>query len=201
MVRYWLRYWVVSVCVLCGSLLAAEKSQQAVIKTQYGDITVALFPKVAPKHVENFLMHAKEKHYDGTLFHRVIPGFVVQGGDPNTKTDETMHYGMGGNAAKYFGVGEKNNENTWKVPAEFNHLKHKKGTLSMARSQDPDSAGSQFFICLGDIPHLDGQYTVFGHVIKGFDAIEKIAKQPTNAEDMPIKQQKMLSVRPVSTGK
>lgn len=201
MVRYWLRFWVVSVCVLCSSLLAAEQSQQAVIKTQYGDIMVALFPKVAPKHVENFLMHAKKKHYDGTLFHRVIPGFVVQGGDPNTKTDETMYYGMGGNAAKYFGVGEKNNESTWKVPAEFNHLKHKKGSLSMARSQDPDSAGSQFFICLGDIPHLDGQYTVFGHVIKGFDAIEKISKQPTNAGDMPIKQQKMLSVRPVFAGK
>ena len=131
-------------------------------------------------HVESFKILAEEGYFDGTTFHRVIPGFVIQGGDPNSKDDDRMNDGTGGRAGKYFGdetddyVGRKDDPSTWTIPAEFNDSLHVKGTLSMARSQNPNSGSSQFFICHAPTPQLNGQYTVFGKVIKGLDVIDKI---------------------------
>jgi len=132
-----------------------EKSDNPVIKltTDVGEIWVELFPDSAPKHVESLLTLAKKGFYNGLAFHRVVPGFVIQGGCP--KGD-----GTGGPG--------------YTLPAEFNKRRHEKGTLAMARTMDPNSAGSQFYICLDAIPHLDGQYTVFGKVVKGNDLPEKV---------------------------
>lgn len=164
---------------------ANPQKEVAVISTKFGDMVVEFFEEAAPKHVESFKLHAESGYYNGTIFHRVIPGFVIQGGDPNTKGDNKATYGTGGHAAKYFGVGDENNSATWNLPAEFNDIKHKHSILSMARSQNPDSGGSQFFVCAGDVPNLDGKYTVFGQVIEGNHIIDQIVNLPRNSRDNP----------------
>jgi len=148
------------------------KGPKALIKTKFGDMEVIFFPDKAPKHVENFLSLAKSGFYNGTIFHRVIPGFMIQGGDPNTKDPKKPEtYGMGGPEHR--------------VKAEFNDIPHRRGILSMARTNDPNSAGSQFFIVVKDSNFLDGQYTVFGEVVKGMDVADKIVNLPRNARDLP----------------
>ena len=155
--------------------MSCEKDNDvAVITTSYGDMVIEFYPDVAPMHVESFIILAKEGYFDGTTFHRVIPGFVIQGGDPNSKDDDRMNDGTGGRAGKYFGIGRENDPSTWTIPAEFNDSLHIKGTRSMARSQNPNSGSSQFFICHAPTPQLNGKYTVFGQVIKGLDVIDTI---------------------------
>ena len=136
----------------------------AVLDTAKGRIILMFFPDKAPKHVENFKKLVKTGFYDGTRFHRVIDGFMIQGGDPNTKTEDRSTWGQGGPG--------------WNVNAEFNDVHHAKGILSMARSSDPNSAGSQFFIMVGDAPSLDNQYTAFGKVVSGQDVADDIVSQP-----------------------
>ena len=145
--------------------------QRAIIHTNLGDITLRFFPEVAPNHVNNFIELAKKGFYNGTTFHRVIPTFVIQGGDPNSKNPDRSKHGMGGPG--------------YQLKAEFNKKPHRRGTLSMARSGHPDSAGSQFFICVADVPSLDGQYTVFGEVTKGMEVVDKIVSQPRDGNDNP----------------
>jgi peptidyl-prolyl cis-trans isomerase B (cyclophilin B) len=145
--------------------------QQAVIHTKLGDITLKFFPDVAPNHVNNFIELAKKGFYNGTIFHRVVPKFVIQGGDPNSKNPDRSKHGMGGPG--------------YSVKAEFSNKPHKRGTLSMARSAHPDSAGSQFFICVADAPFLDGKYTVFGEVVKGMEVADKIVSLPKDGNDNP----------------
>ncbi len=163
-----------SLLLLLVSVIAVadETTPTAVIETKFGDIELRFFPDDAPKHVENFLTLAKSGFYDGTIFHRVIPGFMIQGGDPNTKGTDKSLYGTGGPDHR--------------VPAEFNKHPHKRGILSMARSQDPNSAGSQFFIVVQDSNFLDGQYTVFGEVTKGMDVADKIVSQKRDGRDNPL---------------
>jgi peptidyl-prolyl cis-trans isomerase B (cyclophilin B) len=139
---------------------------------QLGEIALRFFPDVAPAHVKNFIKLAKEKFYDGTTFHRVIPGFMIQGGDPNSKSQDRASHGMGGPG--------------YQVKAEFNSKPHKRGILSMARSNDPDSAGSQFFICVADANFLDWKYTVFGEVVKGMDLVDKIVNVKRDGRDNPL---------------
>jgi peptidyl-prolyl cis-trans isomerase B (cyclophilin B) len=144
---------------------------KAIIETKFGNITLKFFPDVAPGHVKNFIDLAKKGFYDGTTFHRVIPGFMIQGGDPNSKNADKRTHGMGGPG--------------YTIKAEFNDRPHKRGTLSMARSQNPDSAGSQFFICVKDVPFLNNQYTVFGEVESGMEVVDKIVSQPRDPNDNP----------------
>lgn len=179
---------------------ANPKKEVAVISTKFGDMVVEFFKEAAPKHVESFKLHAESGYYNGTIFHRVIPGFVIQGGDPNTKGDNKATYGTGGHAAKYFGVGDEKNPLTWNLPAEFNDIKHKHSILSMARSQNPDSGGSQFFICAGDVPNLNGQYTVFGQVMEGNHIIDQIVNLPRDGRDNP-KERIEMQVRLEKRGK
>jgi peptidyl-prolyl cis-trans isomerase B (cyclophilin B) len=154
----------------------------AVIKTSEGEMVLELYPDVAPKHVENFIKLARQGFYDGTCFHRVIKGFMIQGGDPLTKDESKKEmWGTGGPG--------------YTIKAEFNKKPHVRGTLSMARSNDPDSAGSQFFICHGSPSFLNGQYTVFGQMIKGDDVLEKIATTPTEGPDRPVKRVTIESIR------
>lgn len=188
-----LRWMMVCAC-LSGSLLlavsvlsaadktpantAASKSPKAVIKTKFGEMEIAFFPDKAPKHVESFLKLAKSGFYNGTIFHRVIPGFMIQGGDPNTKDlNKPETYGMGGP--------------TERLKAEFNDIPHRRGIVSMARTNDPNSAGSQFFIIVKDSNFLDGQYTVFGEVVKGMEVADKIVSLPRNARDLPTERAEM----------
>jgi len=145
--------------------------QQAIIHTTLGDITLKFFPEVAPNHVNNFIELAKKGFYNGTTFHRVVAKFVIQGGDPNSKNPDRSSHGMGGPG--------------YQIKAEFNNKPHRQGTLSMARSAHPDSAGSQFFICVADAPSLDGKYTVFGEVAKGMEVVDKIVSQPRDGNDNP----------------
>ena len=156
-----------------------------VISTKFGDISLEFFDELAPKHVESFKLHAQNDYYNGTIFHRVIPGFMIQGGDPLTRSKDRSRHGTGGNAAKYFGVGKESEPNTWDLPAEFSSRTHSRGILSMARSQDPDSGGSQFFICVADAPFLNSQYTVFGRVIEGMDVVDQIVNEPRDQRDNP----------------
>jgi peptidyl-prolyl cis-trans isomerase B (cyclophilin B) len=149
----------------------------AVIKTKFGDITLKFFPKVAPNHVKSFIDLAGSGFYNGTTFHRVIPGFMIQGGDPNTKSPDRSRHGMGGPG--------------YNVKAEFNNLPHKRGTLSMARAGHPDSAGSQFFVCAAPAPSLDGKYTVFGEVASGIEVVDKIISQPRDPRDNPLERIEM----------
>ena len=152
---------------------AAGKAPKAVIKTKFGDMEIVFFPEKAPNHVQNFVKLAKSGYYNGTIFHRVIPGFMIQGGDPNTKDPKKPEsYGMGGPSEK--------------LKAEFNDTPHRRGIVSMARTNDPNSAGSQFFIVVKDSNFLDGQYTVFGEVVKGMDVADKIVNLPRNPRnDLP----------------
>ncbi len=153
--------------------IEAMKKTRVIIHTKFGDIKLRFFPEVAPNHVYNFITLAKKGFYDGTIFHRIIPGFVIQGGDPNTKTLNRASYGLGGPG--------------YTLKAEFNNKPHLRGTLSMARKADPDSAGSQFFICVAPAPHLDGKYTVFGEVEEGMDVVDKIVSQPRDWRNIPLK--------------
>jgi peptidyl-prolyl cis-trans isomerase B (cyclophilin B) len=153
---------------------AKEAKMVAVIKTTEGTMVAEFWPEVAPKTVENFITLSKKGFYDGTAFHRVIKGFMIQGGDPKTKDDkQEAQWGTGGPG--------------YSIKAEFNDRSHTRGVLSMARSQDPDSAGSQFFICHGDPKFLDHNYTAFGKLIKGDDVLEKIATAKTHPPDRPDK--------------
>ena len=172
--------WLLGVALLTGSALAQEKKENAeakkappaattnevaVIKTTAGEMVVEFWPDVAPKHVENFKKLARQGFYDGTAFHRIIKGFMIQGGDPNTKDpNKEDSYGSGGPGHS--------------VNAEFNDRKHVRGVLSMARSANPNSAGSQFFLMLGDAPSLDNKYTAFGKLIKGDEVLGKIGDTP-----------------------
>jgi peptidyl-prolyl cis-trans isomerase B (cyclophilin B) len=168
-------------------LMSCSKDQKvAVISTKFGDMVVEFFPDVAPKHVENFQILAEEGYYNGTTFHRVIPGFMVQGGDPNSKDLDRMNDGTGGRAGKFFGIGRENDPESWTVPAEFNDTPHQRGTLSMARSQNIDSGSSQFFICHDNAPFLDGQYTVFGQLISGIEVVDEIVNSERDPRDNPI---------------
>ena len=159
-----------------------EVKEVAIIKTSAGEMVVEFWPEVAPKTVENFKKLARTNFYDGTAFHRVIKGFMIQGGDPLTK-----------DASKEaaWGTGDPG----YKINAEFNERSHTRGVLSMARSQSPDSAGSQFFICHGDPTFLDRQYTTFGKVIKGDDVLEKIGTTKTHPPDRPDVVQRVESIR------
>lgn len=144
----------------------------AIIETKFGAITLKFFPDLAPAHVKNFIFLALNGVYNRTVFHRVIPGFMIQGGDPTSKDpNRRAAYGTGGPG--------------YTIKAEFNKRPHKRGTLSMARMADPDSAGSQFFICVADAPSLDGQYTVFGEVVSGIEAVDKIVSLPRGRNDNP----------------
>jgi len=162
--------------ILIGVLFmsCSKEKDVAVISTQFGDMVVEFYPEIAPKHVESFTILAKEEYFDGTTFHRVIPGFMIQGGDPNSKDTNRLNDGSGGRAGKFFGIGQESNPDTWMIPGEFNESLHVRGTLSMARTKDPNSASSQFFICHTSTPQLDRQYTVFGQVIKGLEVIDQI---------------------------
>jgi peptidyl-prolyl cis-trans isomerase B (cyclophilin B) len=142
-----------------------------------GEIVIRFFSDVAPGHVKNFVKLSQEGFYNGTTFHRVIPGFMIQGGDPNSKnTDRSMH-GMGGPG--------------YKIKAEFNSKPHKRGIVSMARANDPDSAGSQFFICVADANFLDWQYTVFGEVVSGMDVADKVVGMKRDGRDNPLERVEM----------
>lgn len=164
-----------------GALMKRNHYEMTVYQNDkvLGVIKIELYNDVAPKTVANFDSLVKAKFYDGLLFHRIIPGFVIQGGDPNTRNGDPSTWG----------IGDPSQTN---VPAEFSNLAHKKGILSMARKgNDINSATSQFFICLGDVPHLDGQYTVFGEVTSGIEVVDKIAAVKTGARDMPADKIKM----------
>ncbi len=142
-----------------------------------GEIVLKFFPDLAPGHVHNFIKLSQEGFYNGTTFHRVIPGFMIQGGDPNSKTSDRSSHGMGGPG--------------YKVKAEFNSTPHKRGIVSMARANDPDSAGSQFFICVSDANFLDWQYTVFGEVESGMDVADKIVAMKRDGRDNPLERAEM----------
>ncbi len=151
--------------------MSQSESKVAEIHTSDGEIDIRFFPDVAPNHVKNFIGLAEKGFYNGTKFHRVIPGFMIQGGDPNTKSGDPSTWGTGGSETN--------------VKAEFNSVPHKRGIVSMARSQSSDSASSQFFIVVADSPFLDNQYTVFGQVTKGMDVADKIVSAPKDANDRP----------------
>jgi peptidyl-prolyl cis-trans isomerase B (cyclophilin B) len=146
---------------------------RAVIETKHGEMELEFFQDKAPGHVKNFLDLARKGVYEGTTFHRVIPGFMIQGGDPNTKnpTAPRTQHGTGGPG--------------YTIKAEFNDTPHKRGVVSMARAQDPDSAGSQFFICVADSSFLDRQYTAFGRLVRGIEVADKIVAEPRDARDNP----------------
>jgi peptidyl-prolyl cis-trans isomerase B (cyclophilin B) len=157
-------------------------SETAIISTTEGEMIVELWADVAPKTVENFKKLANQGFYDGTCFHRVIKGFMIQGGDPLTKDPKAeSRWGTGGPG--------------YTIKAEFNDRSHVRGVLSMARSNHPDSAGSQFFICHGDPTFLDRQYTTFGKLIKGDEVLEKIATTPTHPQDRPDKRMGINSIK------
>ena len=157
--------------------IKAMQETVAVIHTQLGDITLRFFPEAAPNHVNNFIELAKQGFYNKTTFHRVIPGFMIQGGDPHSKSSDRTRHGTGGPG--------------YSLKAEFNDTPHKRGTLSMARSRNPDSAGSQFFICVANASYLDGKYTVFGEFTKGMDVADKIVSQPQDRNNNPLERIEM----------
>ena len=167
--------------------MSATSNEVAVINTSEGEMVIGFWPDVAPKTVENFKKLAKQGFYDGTAFHRVVKGFMIQGGDPLTKE---------ANAEHRWGTGDPG----YKLKAEFNDRAHTRGVISMARSQHPDSAGSQFFICLADARFLDRQYTAFGQLIKGDDVLSRIGDVPTvsaggGEKSRPIKRVHVETVR------
>ena len=168
-----------------------KETEVAVISTNYGDMVVEFYPDVAPMHVESFVALANEQYFDGTTFHRVIPDFVIQGGDPNSKLENRSLHGTGGRAGKFFGIGDENDSSTWLIPQEFNSIPHEKGILSMARTNDPNSASSQFFVCHGDPSFLDDNYTVFGKVIQGLEVIDSIANVEKDMNDNPLEKIEM----------
>jgi len=144
------------------------ENKVAELHTTSGEIDIRFFPDVAPNHVRNFIDLAEKGFYNGTKFHRIVPGFMIQGGDPNTKSDDRSYWGTGG--------ADKN------INAEFNTVHHARGIVSMARTGDPNGASSQFFIMVGDAPQLDRQYSVFGQVTKGMDVADKIVSGAAESE-------------------
>jgi cyclophilin family peptidyl-prolyl cis-trans isomerase len=162
----------------------ASGNEVAVIETTLGDIELELQNDIAPGHVKNFKDLAEKEFYDGTTFHRVIPGFMIQGGDPNTKSDDRSTHGMGGPG--------------YTIKAEFSSTPHTRGVLSMARSQDPDSAGSQFFVVVKDSSFLDNQYTAFGRVTKGMEVVDKIVSVPRDSKDNPDEKVEIKSVKMIN---
>jgi peptidyl-prolyl cis-trans isomerase B (cyclophilin B) len=164
-----MKKWFVAIAILTlikGAFPVATADEVAVIETKHGKMIVEFFEKDAPKTVENFKKLSKDGFYNGTAFHRIVDGFMIQGGDPLTKDEKNKDR---------FGTGDPG----YKIKAEFNENKHVRGVLSMARSSHPDSAGSQFFICLDPAPFLDGKYTAFGKLIKGEDVLVQIGKIAT----------------------
>src|SRR5262249_16041947 len=153
--------------------MASAEGPRAVLSTRFGEIEIEFLADKAPGNVKTFLDLARKGFYDGTTFHRVIPGFMIQGGDPNTKDRAASRdrHGTGGPG--------------YTIKAEFNDVSHKRGVVSMARSQDPNSAGSQFFICVKDYPSLDRQYTAFGRVVRGIEIADKIVAEPRDSRDNP----------------
>ncbi|MGQ0772072.1 MAG: peptidylprolyl isomerase [Nitrososphaerota archaeon] len=149
----------------------------ATVETKFGKIVFKLLPDLAPETVRNFVKLAQTGFYDDTLFHRVIPGFMIQGGDPNTKNADKSRWGTGGPG--------------YALKAEFNPRSHLRGIVSMARATDPNSAGSQFFIVTADSPFLDRQYTVFGEVTEGINVADSIVNQPRDRNDCPLENVKM----------
>src|SRR5437773_10003540 len=167
---------IVAALLLSSAVFAAEEKKEqktsvntsnevAVIKTSEGEMLVQFWTDAAPNTIDNFKKLARSGFYDGTIFHRIVKGFMIQGGDPNSKDPaKESRYGQGGPG--------------YKIKAEFNDRSHERGVISMARSSDPDSAGSQFFICLASVPRLDHQYTTFGKLIKGDDVLGRIGDTP-----------------------
>lgn len=153
---------------------------KAIIETSNGKIVFKLSPDIAPETVRNFKKLAESGFYNGILFHRVIPGFMIQGGDPNTKQPDKSKWGLGGPG--------------YNIKAEFNSRSHLRGVVSMARAMDPDSAGSQFFIVTTDSTFLDGQYTTFGEVIEGIEVADKIVNLPRDSNDCPLQEAKILQI-------
>jgi peptidyl-prolyl cis-trans isomerase B (cyclophilin B) len=175
---------VASLMVFLMAGTSAFGGEIAVIETTLGSIEFEFLEGKAPGHTKNFKDLAKKGFYDGTTFHRVIPGFMIQGGDPNSKSPNRSQHGMGGPG--------------YMIKAEFNDTRHDRGVLSMARSSDPNSAGSQFFIVVKDSHFLDNQYTAFGRVIKGMDIADKIVNVPRDPRDNPNDRVEMKSIKIVS---
>jgi peptidyl-prolyl cis-trans isomerase B (cyclophilin B) len=182
--------------LLSSAVVAAEQKEQgpsmnssnevAVIKTSEGDIVVQFWTDAAPNTIENFKKLARQGFYDGTIFHRIVKGFMIQGGDPNSKDPaKEDSYGQGGPG--------------YNIKAEFNDHSHERGVISMARGPDPDSAGSQFFVCLAPVHRLDHQYTTFGKLIKGQDVLEKIGDTPVtrNSVGEPSKPTKRVVIESI----
>src|ERR1700747_762033 len=171
-----MKLFILSLALLSSAVFAADEKKEekspmnspnevAVIKTNEGDMVAQFWTDAAPNTVENFKKLARQGFYDGTIFHRIVKGFMIQGGDPNSKDPAKENsYGQGGPG--------------YNLKAEFNDHSHDRGVISMARGPDPDSAGSQFFICLAPVHRLDHQYTTFGKLIKGQDVLEKIGETP-----------------------
>ena len=173
---------ILAVLLLSSALFAADEKKEetspvnsinevAVIKTSDGDMVTQFWTDAAPNTIENFKKLARAGFYNGTIFHRIVKGFMIQGGDPNSKDpSKEDRYGAGGPG--------------YKIKAEFNDHPHERGVISMAREPDPDSAGSQFFICLAPVPRLDHQYTTFGKLIRGDDVLAKIGDTPVTRNGM-----------------
>ena len=176
-----MKFSVLLAVLLSAAVVAAQEKKEtspmntsndvAVIKTSEGDMVVQFWTDAAPNTVENFKKLARQGFYDGTVFHRIVKGFMIQGGDPNSKDPAK---------ASLYGTGDPG----YKIKAEFNDHSHDRGVISMARGPDPDSAGSQFFICLAPVRRLDGQYTTFGKLIKGDDVLQKIGDTPVTNNGM-----------------
>jgi len=192
-----MKFSIVLAVLLASAAFAAEEKKEektpmdspnevAVIKTSEGDMVVQFWTDAAPNTVENFKKLARQGFYDGTIFHRIVKGFMIQGGDPNSKDPAKENsYGEGGPG--------------YNIKAEFNDHGHERGVISMARGPDPDSAGSQFFLCLAPVRRLDHQYTTFGKLIKGDDVLEKIGDTPATRNSMgePSKPTKRVVVESV----
>ncbi len=192
-----MKFSIVLAVLLASAAFAAEEKKEektpmnspnevAVIKTSEGDMVVQFWTDAAPNTVENFKKLARQGFYDGTIFHRIVKGFMIQGGDPNSKDPAKENsYGEGGPG--------------YNIKAEFNDHGHERGVISMARGPDPDSAGSQFFVCLAPVRRLDHQYTTFGKLIKGDDVLEKIGDTPATRNSMgePSKPTKRVVVESV----
>ena len=182
---------VIGVVIGVLFMTTEKENNVAVISTNFGDMVVEFYPDIAPMHVESFMALANEEYFNGTTFHRVIPGFMIQGGDPNSRNENRATHGTGGRAGKFFGLGNEEDPSTWLIPQEFSDTPHVKGILSMARTNDPNSASSQFFVCHDNANFLDNNYTVFGKVIDGLDIIDEIANVAKDQNDNPLERVEM----------